>query len=111
MKVRPFAIKALIAVAAVMAAGAVTATSWHTEPREPAFQGWVEANFVFVGADEIGRVESRPDRRCSRSMPISSATPSGRPRQASSTPSRRSIAPRSWSRAAPGRARNSTTPA
>jgi HlyD family secretion protein len=58
MKVRPFAIKALIAVAAVMAAGAVTATSWHTEPREPAFQGWVEANFVFVGADEIGRVES-----------------------------------------------------
>src|SRR5271168_2056698 len=43
----------------LLAAGALlVVTSLHTEPRQPAFQGWVEANFVFIGADEIGRVET-----------------------------------------------------
>src|SRR5579859_1273145 len=52
MKLRAFA------AAAVIAAGAIVIGTAHTETREPAFQGWVEANFVFIGADEIGRVEA-----------------------------------------------------
>ena len=65
--------------------------------RAAQFQGWVEADFVFVSPDEIGRVEtlsvregstSRPARRCSRSMTICSAPPSPRTRPPSPTPSR-----------------------
>jgi HlyD family secretion protein len=29
-----------------------------TEPATPAFQGWIEANLIFVGPDEAGRVET-----------------------------------------------------
>jgi HlyD family secretion protein len=47
-----------LAAAAVIAAGAIVIGTAHTETRDPAFQGWVEANFVFIGADEIGRVEA-----------------------------------------------------
>ena len=47
-----------IVVKGLVAAGAVMLTAWHPEPHKPVFQGWVEANFVFVGADEIGRIES-----------------------------------------------------
>ena len=42
--------------AAVAAAGALVASVWHGEPSQPIYQGWVEANFVFIGADEVGRV-------------------------------------------------------
>ncbi len=44
-------------------------------------QGWVEGDFVFVGPDETGRVETlnvregdtvRPARRCLQSMPTCS---------------------------------------
>ena len=38
-------------------AGAMMVTAWSTEPIEPTYQGWVEANFVFIGPDETGRVE------------------------------------------------------
>lgn len=30
--------------------------------KEPAYQGWVEANLIFVGPDEVGRVEQLPVR-------------------------------------------------
>jgi HlyD family secretion protein len=43
----------------LLAAGVLlAATTLRTEPSEPVFQGWVEANFAFIGADEIGRVET-----------------------------------------------------
>ncbi len=38
-------------------AGAMVVTAWSSEPIEPTYQGWVEANFVFIGPDETGRVE------------------------------------------------------
>ncbi len=40
----------------IVAAGAFVASAWHGEPSQPIYQGWVEANFVFIGADEVGRV-------------------------------------------------------
>lgn len=40
----------------MVAAGAFVASTWHGEPSQPIYQGWVEANFVFIGADEVGRV-------------------------------------------------------
>ncbi|MGB7097701.1 MAG: efflux RND transporter periplasmic adaptor subunit [Xanthobacteraceae bacterium] len=40
----------------LVAAGALVASVWHGEPSQPIYQGWVEANFVFIGADEVGRV-------------------------------------------------------
>ncbi len=48
---------------------------------DPGYQGWVEADLIFVSPDEAGRVETlsvregdawRRARRCSRSMPICS---------------------------------------
>jgi HlyD family secretion protein len=47
-----FAVKTLASIAALVVA------TWHAKPVEPTFQGWVEANYVFVGADEVGRVEN-----------------------------------------------------
>ncbi len=47
-----------LAAAAVVIAGAIVIGTAHTESGHAAFQGWVEANFVFIGADEIGRVEA-----------------------------------------------------
>src|SRR5579859_2787726 len=47
-----------LAAAVVIATGAIVIATAHTETRDTAFQGWVEANFVFIGADEIGRVEA-----------------------------------------------------
>ncbi len=47
-----FAVKTLASIAALVVA------TWHAKPVEPTFQGWVEANFVFIGADEVGRVEN-----------------------------------------------------
>jgi HlyD family secretion protein len=38
----------------VLAAGLVGCT----EPTTPTFQGWIEANLIFVGPDEAGRVET-----------------------------------------------------
>ena len=43
-------------VGTLVAAGALVASVWHGEPSQPIYQGWVEANFVFIGADEVGRV-------------------------------------------------------
>jgi HlyD family secretion protein len=45
-----------LTVRTFVAAGALVASAWHQEPIQPAYQGWVEANFVFIGADETGRV-------------------------------------------------------
>jgi HlyD family secretion protein len=44
---------------ALATAGAVAMGTWQAKPTEPpTFQGWVEADFVFVGPDEPGRVET-----------------------------------------------------
>ena len=44
---------------ALAAAGVVAMGTWQAKPTEPpTFQGWVEADFVFVGPDEPGRVET-----------------------------------------------------
>jgi HlyD family secretion protein len=46
-----------MAAKALLTAGAFVAMIWGSEPIEPTFQGWVEANFLFIGPDETGRVE------------------------------------------------------
>jgi HlyD family secretion protein len=38
-------------------AGAMSITAFSSEPVDPTYQGWVEANFVYIGPDETGRVE------------------------------------------------------
>ena len=49
---------ALFAAKALVIAGALIVTARGGEPVEPTFQGWVEAEFVFIGPDEVGRVET-----------------------------------------------------
>ncbi len=51
MKTAGFGAKVLVT------AGAMIVAAWSNEPVAPSFQGWVEANFVFIGPDESGRVE------------------------------------------------------
>ena len=58
MSRRTFVLKGLFVAKILFTAGVLVAATWRTKPVEPTFQGWVEANFVFVGADEIGRVEN-----------------------------------------------------
>jgi HlyD family secretion protein len=44
---------------ALATAGAVAVGTWQAKPTEaPTFQGWVEADLIFVGPDESGRVET-----------------------------------------------------
>jgi multidrug efflux pump subunit AcrA (membrane-fusion protein) len=51
-------IKTAVFGAKVLAlAGAMVVTAFSSEPIEVPYQGWVEANFVFIGPDETGRVE------------------------------------------------------
>jgi HlyD family secretion protein len=45
---------AALALLAALAAG----FAGCTDPATPAFQGWIEANLIFVGPDEAGRVET-----------------------------------------------------
>jgi HlyD family secretion protein len=49
---------AAFAMKTIIAAGALVVATWRLPQVDPTFQGWIEANFVFIGADEIGRVES-----------------------------------------------------
>jgi HlyD family secretion protein len=51
MKTAGFGAKVLVT------AGAMIVAAWSNEAATPSFQGWVEANFVFIGPDESGRVE------------------------------------------------------
>jgi len=44
-----------ILIALLVAAAALALPSWNAA-REPAYQGWIEANLIFVGPDEAGRV-------------------------------------------------------
>ena len=65
---------------------------------EQTYQGWIEANLIFVSPDEIGRIETQPVREgdrvearrrcCSRSTTICSAPRSRNARPRSRTPSR-----------------------
>ena len=83
----------------LLAIGVALAAYAYLRPaaRPAQFQGWVEAYFIFVSPDEVGRVEtlsvregdpSTSARRCSRSMPICSARPWRRTRPRSPMPSR-----------------------
>ena len=48
--------KVVIALVVVIAAvSVVVLPTWH-DASEPAYQGWIEADFVYVGPDEAGRV-------------------------------------------------------
>jgi HlyD family secretion protein len=49
--------KAAFGAKVLVIAGAMIIAAWSREPVEPIYQGWVEANFVFIGPDESGRVE------------------------------------------------------
>ncbi len=49
--------KTALFAAVLIVAGALVITARSSEPPEPTFQGWVEANFIFIGPDEPGRVE------------------------------------------------------
>jgi HlyD family secretion protein len=51
-------LRALAAAAVLLTGAIIIIDTAHTESRDAAFQGWVEANFVFIGADEIGRIEA-----------------------------------------------------
>jgi len=48
---------AIVAVLAVSAA-AIALALWRPGSAEPQFQGWVEAQLIFVSPDEIGRIET-----------------------------------------------------
>src|SRR5262249_25463140 len=45
-----------IVLAVLVAAAALALPSWNAS-RGVAFQGWIEANLIFVGPDEAGRVD------------------------------------------------------
>jgi HlyD family secretion protein len=49
-----------VAIAAVVlaSAGAIAFGLWRPGPEVPRFQGWVEAQLIFVSPDEIGRIET-----------------------------------------------------
>lgn len=42
----------------LLAAGAAGYAYWHSSSGPAQYQGWVEADFVFVSPDEIGRIET-----------------------------------------------------
>jgi HlyD family secretion protein len=48
---------ALCGTKVLITAGALMLSAWAREPVQITYQGWVEANFVFIGPDETGRVE------------------------------------------------------
>jgi HlyD family secretion protein len=49
--------KALLVVALLAVLTLAGGLAGCTDPATPAFQGWIEANLIFVGPDEAGRVE------------------------------------------------------
>jgi HlyD family secretion protein len=50
----PVRAAAVLLILSALAAG----LAGGTKPTTPAFQGWIEANLIFVGPDEAGRVET-----------------------------------------------------
>jgi HlyD family secretion protein len=51
--------KVFAALLAVIAAAAVIVLpSWNSTTTEPTYQGWVEADLIFVSPDEAGRIET-----------------------------------------------------
>jgi HlyD family secretion protein len=47
-----------IVVVLLASVGAIVFGLWRPAPDEPRFQGWVEAQLIFVSPDEIGRIET-----------------------------------------------------
>jgi HlyD family secretion protein len=50
--------RAAIVIVLAASAAAIALTLWRPGPAEPQFQGWVEAQLIFVSPDEIGRIEA-----------------------------------------------------
>jgi hypothetical protein len=50
---------AVFAAKVLALAGAMVVAAWSSESIAPTYQGWVEANFVFIGPDETGRAGPR----------------------------------------------------
>jgi HlyD family secretion protein len=46
------------AIASALALGAALALAGCDQAKDPAFQGWIEADLIFVAPDEVGRVEA-----------------------------------------------------
>lgn len=62
---RQGAIAALVLIA-LMSAAITTWLYFHSARTAPEFQGWVEADLIFVSPDEIGRIETLPVREGSQ---------------------------------------------
>lgn len=58
--------RAIGALAALLLIGALTAVYWRLSSAPAEFQGWIEADLVFVSPDEIGRIETLYVREGSR---------------------------------------------
>jgi HlyD family secretion protein len=50
-------LRTVLAVLLVALIGTATATWLYRTERTPLYQGWIEADFIFVSPDEIGRIE------------------------------------------------------
>ena len=50
MKIQKFALMVLVVF------GALTTAAWRYVPGDPTIHGWIEADLIFVGPDETGRV-------------------------------------------------------
>jgi HlyD family secretion protein len=57
VRIRPILRTVLFGAKVLGLAGAMAITAFSREPVEPTYQGLVEANFVYIGPDETGRVE------------------------------------------------------
>jgi HlyD family secretion protein len=66
MRIRKFALVALVAV------GALMTSAWRYVPGDPIIHGWIEADLIFVGPDETGRVETLS---VSEGMPVQAGAP------------------------------------
>src|SRR5262245_4224383 len=63
----------LIAITAVALAVAVVTTTYYFRHGTPdTYQGWVEADFIFVSPDEVGRIETLSVREGS---PVTKGSP------------------------------------
>ena len=57
---------ALLPSTFVLAFGAMLAFTSRDEPKEPTYQGWMEAELIFVSPDENGRIETQTVREGDR---------------------------------------------
>ena len=65
--------RTILRILAALALAAVLAGC--NDRRDPGYQGWVEADMIFVSPDESGRVTKLNVARATRSRPASSSIP------------------------------------